>query len=154
MHSMYRRMVLKGTIAMGAAVTAGLFTPLRALAEWPKTAFEAEAVEGVIKSLYAASSVQDSDQIRLIAPDIAENGTVVPITVDTTLPEVDSISIIAEKNPRPLAASSRLNPKLEGYFATRLKLSQTQNVVAVVQSRGRLYRASKEIKVTVGGCGG
>jgi len=92
--------------------------------------------------------------VKIKAPDIAENGAVVPITVSSTLPDIESISIIAAKNPSPLAASFQLSSMSEGYVSTRIKMGKTSNVIAVVKSGGKLYSATQEVKVTIGGCGG
>ena len=152
-----RRVLLKGTLAssaIGVAASIGLITPRLALAAWPKEAFKAGTAGDVITSLFDAGEVTPSADIKIKAPDIAENGAVVPITVTTSLPNLETIAIIAEKNPAPLAASFDLGGASEGYVSTRIKMGKTSNVVAVVKSGGKLYSASKEVKVTIGGCGG
>ncbi len=155
--SMQRRSFLKGTLAgsaIGAAVSAGLLTPRAVLAAWPKNAFEAKSVGDALSALHGSSDAADSGDIKIKAPDIAENGAVVPITVDTSLGNVESISVIAEKNPVPLVASYDMGPSAEGYVSMRIKMGKTSDVVAVVKSGGKLFRAAKEVKVTIGGCGG
>ncbi len=155
--SMQRRTFLKGTLAgsaIGVAVGAGLLTPRAVLAAWPKKAFEAKNVGDALSALHGSSDAADSGDIKIKAPDIAENGAVVPITISTTLGDLDSISIIAEKNPVPLIASYQMGPSAEGYVSMRIKMGKTSDVVAVVKSGGKLYRAAKEVKVTIGGCGG
>ncbi len=155
--SMQRRTFLRGTLAgsaIGVAVGAGLLTPRAVLAAWPKNAFEAKNVGDALSALYGSSNAADSGEIKIKAPDIAENGAVVPITVDTALGNVESISVIAEKNPVPLVASYDMGPSAEGYVSMRIKMGKTSDVVAVVKSGGKLYRAAKEVKVTIGGCGG
>ncbi len=155
--SMQRRTFLKGTLAGSAvsvAVGAGLLTPRTVLAAWPKNAFEAKNVGDALSALHGSSNAADSGDIKIKAPDIAENGAVVPITVDTSLGNVESISVIAEKNPVPLVATYEMGPSAEGYVSMRIKMGKTSDVVAVVKSGGKLYRASKEVKVTIGGCGG
>ena len=155
--SMQRRTFLKGTLAgsaIGAAVSAGLLTPRAVLAAWPKNAFEAKSVGDALSALHGSSDAADSGDIKIKAPDIAENGAVVPITVDTSLGNVESISVIAEKNPVPLVASYDMGPSAEGYVSMRIKMGKTSDVVAVVKSGGKLFRAGKEVKVTIGGCGG
>ncbi len=152
--SMKRRTFLKGTLASGAigiAVSAGLLIPRSVLAEWPKQAFEAKTMSEALNNLLGSDSVEESGDITIKAPDIAENGAVVPVTVTTKL-SAGSISIIAEKNPIPLVASYNLSNTTEGYVATRIKMGTTSNVIAVVKSDGKLYSAKKEVKVTVGGC--
>jgi sulfur-oxidizing protein SoxY len=95
-----------------------------------------------------------SDKIKIKAPDIAENGAVVPVSVTTSIDGVSSISLFADKNATPLAADFILGPGTEGYVSTRIKMGKTANVIAVVKAGGKLYSSSKEVKVTIGGCGG
>ncbi|MDJ0892738.1 MAG: thiosulfate oxidation carrier protein SoxY, partial [Gammaproteobacteria bacterium] len=133
--SMQRRNFLKGTLAgsaVGVAVGAGLLTPQAVLAAWPKNAFEAKSVGDALSALHGSSDTADSGDIKIKAPDIAENGAVVPITVATSLGSVESISVIAEKNPVPLVASYEMGPAAEGYVSMRIKMGKTSDVVAVV----------------------
>ena len=155
--NMKRRVFLKGTLASSAvavAVGAGLLSPRQVLAAWPKAAFEAKSVNDAMNSMFNSDLAPASDAIKVEAPDIAENGAVVPVTIETSLKNVESISIIAEKNQTPLVASFNMTPKTEGYISTRIKMGQTSNVIAVVKAYGKLYSARKEVKVTIGGCGG
>ena len=92
--------------------------------------------------------------IAIKAPDIAENGAVVPVTVSTGISGVESISIFAEKNANPLTSSYILGSSTEAFVSTRVKMGKTSNVIAVVKAGGKLYSAEKEVKVTIGGCGG
>jgi len=154
--SMKRRVFLKGTVASGAlgvAVGAGLLTPQAVLAAWPKAAFEAKKVPDAINAIMGAESTESSDKIEIKAPDIAENGAVVPITVSTDM-DAESIAVIAENNPSPLAAAFEMGPGAQGYVSTRIKMGKTGDVVAVVKSGGKLYANRKGVKVTIGGCGG
>jgi sulfur-oxidizing protein SoxY len=101
-----------------------------------------------------ASNIIESRDIAITAPDIAENGAVVPIAITSKIPNTQSISIVAEKNPFPLAATFDVANGAEPYASVRLKLGQTSNVRAIVKAAdGRFYTAVKEVKVTVGGCG-
>ena len=153
---MKRRTFLKGSIATGAvgvAVGAGLLTPQMVLAAWPKAAFESTTVDDALTGLFGSKDHTGSDQIKIKAPDIAENGAVVPISVTTDL-AADTISIIAEKNASPLAASFILGSDTEGFVSTRIKMGKTASVITVVKSGDKLYSTSKEVKVTIGGCGG
>jgi len=155
--NMKRRIFLKGTLAAGAvgvAVGAGVLTPRVVLAAWPKSAFDAKSVDDAVKGLYESGQLTGSDAINIKAPDIAENGAVVPVTVSTTLKNVDSISIVVEKNATPLAATFMLAANTEPYASTRIKMGKTSSVIAVVKSDGKLYSTGKEVKVTIGGCGG
>jgi len=155
--SMKRRTFLKGSLAVGAmgvAVGAGLLTPRSVLAAWPQGAFQAKTVDGALKALFNTDQLNGSDKINLKAPDIAENGAVVPVSVETSIASPDSISIIASKNPQPLTSKFNMGPGAEGYVATRIKMGKTAKVIAVVKSGDKLYSTSKEVKVTIGGCGG
>ncbi len=152
-----RRVFLRGAAAstvVGVAVGAGLITPRAVLAAWPKGAFEAKSVGAALSALYSGDSPADSGEIKIKAPDIAENGAVVPVSVTTSLGRVESISIVAENNPSPLAASFELASNTQGFVSTRIKMGKTSDVLAVVKAGGKLYRAKKEVKVTIGGCGG
>ncbi len=150
-----RRTFLKlaGSVgAAGALFAAGLLRVGEAFANtWNKAGFESKAVDAVMKSL-GATNVIDSKDIVITAPDIAENGAVVPIAVTSKIANTQSISIIAEKNPFPLAASFDIMGG-DAYVSTRVKMGQTSNVRAIVKADGKYYMAVKEVKVTVGGCG-
>ena len=157
MTSMKRRIFLKGSLATGAvgmAVSTGLLTPRVSLAAWSKAAFEATDVNGGVSALFGSSDMDKSDKIKIKAPDIAENGAVVPVSVTTSIDGVSSISIFADKNATPLTADFQLGPGAEGYVSTRIKMGKTANVIAVVKAGDKLYSSSKEVKVTIGGCGG
>lgn len=148
---------MKGTLAtavVAAAAGAGLLKPSRVLAaEWPKDAFNAKSVEETLKSLYGNAAMTNSNDIKIKAPIQAENGAVVPITIQTSLPSVQSISVYVEKNQFPLVANVNLSGA-EGYFSARMKMGETSDVQVVAKSNGKLYSAKQTIKVTVGGCGG
>ena len=155
----HRRTLLKGTLAGSAlvlAATAGLLKPTRVLAaEWPKGAFEAKSIDAVLKDLYGASEVTDGGkQITIKAPIQAENGAVVPISIQTSLGNVQSIGIVVKENATPLIASVSLANNAAGYFSARMKMAKTSDVQVVVKAGGKLYTASQQVKVTVGGCGG
>jgi sulfur-oxidizing protein SoxY len=152
-----RRTLLKGTLAAGAvgvAASAGLLAPRAVLAAWPKSAFAATGVEASLTELYGSDAASDSSSIKLQAPDIAENGAVVPVTVDSSIANAESISIFVAKNPQPLTSSYALGSGTAAYISTRIKMGKTSDVVAVVKAGGKLYSAKKEVKVTIGGCGG
>jgi len=155
--TMQRRTFMKGTLAgsaVGVAVSAGLLTPQAVLAAWPKKAFGAKSVADALSAVYGSGDAAASGDINVKAPDIAENGAVVPITVSTGMANVESISVIAEKNPVPLVATYDMGNSAEGYVSMRIKMGKTSNVLAVVKADGKLYKAHKEVKVTIGGCGG
>ena len=153
---MKRRLFIKGSLATGAlgvAVSTGLF-PRATLAAWSKEAFEAKDVNGALNGLFGSTDLAASDKIKIKAPDIAENGAVVPVSVTTDIDGAESISIITEKNAAPLTASFDLGPGAEGYVSTRIKMGKTSSVIAVVKAGGKLHSTGKEVKVTIGGCGG
>lgn len=153
-----RRTVLKG-LAGGLAglglFEASMLLPVYAadVAQWPQDAFKQKSEADALKQLYGKSA-EASDKVNLDAPEIAENGAVVPITVATTLPNVTGIAILVLENPFTLAAAYKIPEGTQAFVANRLKMAKTSNVVAVVESDGKLYSASREVKVTVGGCGG
>lgn len=152
-----RRMLLKGSLAagsVGVAVGAGLLSPSLVLASWNEAAFNAKAVPDALKGLLGSDATETNDAIMIKAPDIAENGAVVPITVETSLPGVKSIAIIADKNQTPLIAAFDLGESAVPFVSTRIKMAETSNVVAVVQTADKVYSNAKEVKVTIGGCGG
>ena len=153
---MNRRTLLKRTLAVsavGVAASAGLLTPGQVLAAYPKAAFEAKDAAGALNAALGSGSFADSDDIKIKAPDIAENGSVVPVTVTSGMGDVESIAILADSNNTPMVASFNLNGS-EAYISTRIKMGKTGNVIAVVKSGGQLYANKKEVKVTIGGCGG
>jgi sulfur-oxidizing protein SoxY len=154
--SILRRNFLKRTGSIGALAAAwavGLFAGGQGLAAtWNKAGFAAKTLAEVMKSLGATGAAESKD-IIITAPDIAENGAVVPIAVTSKLPNTEQISIIAEKNPFPLAATFDVAGGSEGYVSARIKMGQTSDVWAVVKAGGKYYTAKKEVKITVGGCG-
>ncbi len=152
-----RRLFLKGSVAasaVGVAVGAGLLTPQAVLAAWPEAAFNAKAVDAVIKELLGTDAMTESADINVKAPDIAENGAVVPITVETSIDGIQSIAIVASENPSPLVANFVLGEGAMGFAGTRIKMGKTGDVVAMVKAGDTVYTAKKNVKVTIGGCGG
>ncbi|HTE15540.1 MAG TPA: thiosulfate oxidation carrier protein SoxY [Burkholderiales bacterium] len=142
---------IAGTLTAFAA--AGLLKATQAAAAaWNKSGFESKAAADAVKSL-GASGAAESRDIVITAPDIAENGAVVPIEVVSRIPNTQSISIIAEKNPFPLAATLDFANGAEPYAYVRIKMGQTSNVRAVVNAGGKFFTAAKEVKITIGGCG-
>jgi sulfur-oxidizing protein SoxY len=152
-----RRDVLKagsgaGVLALAAA--AGLIRPGEALGqEWNKAAFSTKSVAETVKALGGGSSTE-SKEIQITAPDIAENGAVVPISVDSRLARTQTIAIMIEKNPNTLSANFEIPDGTDPFVTTRVKMGETSNVYALVKADGKYYHAVKEIKVTIGGCGG
>jgi len=152
-----RRNFLKlagGAGAVAVTAAAGLLKPGSAwAAPWNKTAFESKAAADAIKNLGAVELVESKD-ITITAPDIAENGAVVPVEVSSSIAGTTSIAIIAEKNAQPLVADFDLSGGAIGFVSTRIKMGQTSLIRSVVKACGKSYTAAKEVKVTIGGCGG
>lgn len=150
-----RRTVLKVVGAVAAAGALGLRPWAARAAEWNKDAFGARSVEEVIKALGAGSPAKTDDVSWGTTPAIAENGAVVPVNVSSKIPNTQAIVIIIEKNPNKLAAHFRFPEATEPAVSTRVKISESSNVHALVRTRdGKWYMATREIKVTLGGCGG
>ncbi len=150
-----RRLVVKAIVAgvsLGAAAWLKIARATDA-AQWPKDAFAQKNEADAVKALYGKVA-EASDKVNLDAPEIAENGAVVPISVSSALPDVTSIAILVLENPFPLAASYKIPAGTSAMVSNRLKMAKTSKVVALVESGGRIYSASKDVKVTVGGCGG
>ena len=152
-----RRTFLKGAGAAGTvavAVAAGLLKPTEVLAaEWNKAAFDAKGLPDALKVLNSVGAA-DSKDITIKAPDIAENGAVVPVEVTSKIAGTTNIALLVEKNAAPLTANFDLANGADGYVSTRIKMGQTSNVRVVVKAGGKSYTAVKEVKVTIGGCGG
>ena len=151
-----RRNVLKtgsGAALLSVLAAAGIIAPGMALADWNKAAFDAKSMADTLKAMGAAAPA-DSKDVQVTGPDIAENGAVVPVGVTSTLPNVTMVAILIEKNPNALSASFNLPAGTEASVQTRVKMGQTSNVYALVKSDGKFFMANKEIKVTLGGCGG
>jgi sulfur-oxidizing protein SoxY len=151
-----RREALKaggGLGLFGLLVAAGLIKPEVAQAAWNKSAFDAKTMEEALKAL-GASDMTESGDVVLTAADIAENGAVVPVGVTSNLPGTQQIAILVEKNPNMLAATFTIPEGTIADIQTRVKMGQTSNVFAVVKSGDKFFMTKKEIKVTLGGCGG
>ena len=121
---------------------------------WPKEAFSATATSQALTEFLGTDQTIDSNEIALKAPQIAENGAVVPIKIKTTLDNVESISVFVDKNPRPLAATVGILPNTLPEFSSRIKMRQTSDVLVVVKTSSGIYSTSQQVKVTIGGCGG
>jgi len=131
----------------------GLLGPEAAAAQWNKGAFESKNMEDLVRTL-GGTAPQRSDDIVFVGPEIAENGAVVPVEVASRLPGTDSIALLIEKNPNLLAANFAIPAGTLPEIQTRVKMAETCNVYALVRAQGKFYYTAKEIKVTVGGCGG
>ncbi|MCC7080720.1 MAG: thiosulfate oxidation carrier protein SoxY [Burkholderiales bacterium] len=148
-----RRQFLQVAVGASALAALGPHAARQAgAAEWNKVGFQAKAVEQALESLGAAGAVPSKDVI-VKAPDIAENGAVVPIEVTSKIPNTRSIAIIADKNPFPLVAIFEFANGAEAYASTRMKMSATSNVRVLARADDKFYTASREVKITIGGCG-
>ncbi|MBV8247270.1 MAG: thiosulfate oxidation carrier protein SoxY [Comamonas sp.] len=151
---MKRRDALKNSAAVLGMLLAGGLLPQAAYAGYNKAAFDAKTVAEVLKALGAAAPAE-SKEVTLTAPDIAENGAVVPLGAATSLPNVKQVLVLVEKNPNTLVASFVVSDAVEANFLTRAKLGQSSDVYAVaITGDGKAFYAKKEVKVTLGGCGG
>ena len=152
-----RRLVLKAGGSLGVlalAYAAGLIQPVAAVAaEWNQSAFAGKSLDEVLAA-FGGSAPTESKDIDITAPDIAENGAVVPITIESKLAKTQAISLLVEKNPSALSSHFELPEGTDPYVMTRVKMGQTSHVVALVKADGKFFFARREIKVTLGGCGG
>jgi len=152
-----RRTFLQTTMAastVAVAVGAGLLSPRSVLAAWPKNAFGAASVADAIKALAGSSNTVDSSDIVVEAPDIAENGAVVSVTIKSKAPNTEQISVLVPENTNPLCASYITTASVDNFITGRIKMRKTSDVVAVVKAGDKLLTAKKPVKVTLGGCGG
>ena len=148
-----RREVLKRSSMVAALLLGAGLLPGAALA-YQKNAFEAKSMEDAFKALGLPMPVE-SAEVTLTAPDIAENGAVVPMTMASSLSGVKKMLLLVEKNPSPLIAQFMVNPAVDIQYQTRAKMGESCDVYAVaVMQDGKTFFARKEVKVTLGGCGG
>jgi sulfur-oxidizing protein SoxY len=156
--NLQRRKALRtggGLTLLTLVAAAGWLRPEEALAaDWNKAAFETNTMDATVKALGGSAPAQSKDIAFFQTPDIAENGAVVPIGVTSNIPKTESIAILVEKNPNMLAAVFDVPAGTDASLSTRIKMGQSSNVYALVKADGKYYVASKEIKVTLGGCGG
>lgn len=146
-----RRKTIKQIAIISLMGSAGLITQTQAQ-EWSKAAFEGKSLDEVFKA-FNTSTPEKSSAISITAPDIAENGAVVPVGISTTL-KAEQAAILVEKNPNTLAGQFYFPNGTEPFVSTRIKMAQTSNVYFLVKAEGKWFMTAKEIKVTLGGCGG
>ncbi len=149
---MNRRHWLKTTLGLSAAVTV-IMGPLRAMAVG-RQGFDARDVDDALQGLLNGRSVEQSKDILLKIPDIAENGAVVPVSVSTELEGVQAISLLIENNPNPLTGRFELSPDVMADVSARIKMGESSVVRVYVETADKIYTTAKEVKVTIGGCGG
>lgn len=152
---MKRRLFLKQSLAasaMGMLVGTGLLMPKAALAVWPAEAFRNKDLPEALKVLLGSNEHTKSSEIKLTAPEKAENGAIVPITIETAMADVESITIVAINNPLPLIASFKMGEGALPYIATWIKMGKSGEVTAIVKADGKLYSAQRMVEVAAGGC--
>jgi sulfur-oxidizing protein SoxY len=147
-----RRTAIKTTGAFATLVSLGIVTQSQAQAAVDRASFAVKTLDDALKAIGGTPAT--SDQVTVVSPDIAENGAVVPVGVVSKLPNTTDLYLIIEKNPTPLAAAFMIPAGTAADVQTRVKMGQSTNVVAVVKADGKLFSATKETKVTLGGCGG
>ena len=135
------------------ALAATLLKPFAALAAWNENAFGAKTAQDALKGIGASNATLSKD-IVIEAPQIAENGAVVPIEITSNIPGTTSIAVVLEKNPFPLAAKFDFKEGALPYVKLNVKMAETADVRVVAMAGGKAHAATKEIKVTIGGCGG
>ncbi len=152
-----RRVVLKGAAAaslVGVAASWG-FTSQAFAAARPQSAFDAEELDSALNALFGEENVVDaSESIIIKAPEIAENGAVVPIKVTANIENVESIALLVPENPAPMVSSYDLQPGAIPEVSMRIKMGKTSDVIALVRANGQVLKGVREVKVTIGGCGG
>lgn len=151
-----RRKILKSGVGLGllsALMAVGMISPQQAQAAVGRGAFDAKTLDEAYKAI-GVTAPTASDQVLINASDIAENGAVVPIGIKSNLPNTEMVALLIERNPNPLSASYTMTDMSIPDITMRVKMGQTSNVVALVKADGKFYTANKEIKITLGGCGG
>jgi sulfur-oxidizing protein SoxY len=153
-----RRHVLKsggGVTLFTLIAAAGWLKPGDAAAQsWNKAAFDTKNMADTMKALGGGEPVQSKDIVFFQTPDIAENGAVVPVGIISNIPNTESIAVLIEKNPNMLAAVFDIPLGTEPSLSTRVKMGQSSNIYALVKADGKYFVAAKDVKVTLGGCGG
>ena len=135
------------------AGTGGLLKPILSFAGWNVDAFSAETEADALAEFFPGLDVTPSDSINIGVHDLVENGSVVPLKIRTDLPNVESITILVEKNPNPMIANFNLSPACSGFISTRIKVAEPSYITAIVKSEGKLFSTKKFVEVIEGGCG-
>ena len=154
--SMNRREVLKvggGAAVYTALASMGFFAANPAMAAWNKAAFETKSIADTLKVLGVSGTANSADVV-ITSPDIAENGAVVPVGVASKIGKTEMIAVMVEKNPSMMAGMYQFGPNAEADISMRVKMGQSSDVYALVKADGKFYMTKKEVKVTLGGCGG
>jgi sulfur-oxidizing protein SoxY len=154
--SMNRREVLKvggGAAVYSALASMGFFAANPAMAAWNKAAFETKSIADTLKVLGVSGTANSADVV-ITSPDIAENGAVVPVGVASKIAKTEMIAVMVEKNPSMMAGMYEFGPNADADISMRVKMGQSSDVYALVKADGKFYMTKKEVKVTLGGCGG
>ncbi len=139
--------------AFAVAIATAMLRPLELLAAlWNKAAFDARSVADALKGI-GVTATEESDKILLKAPEIAENGALVPLEIVSQIPETQAIYILVDKNPQPLTAIFEFTNGAEAFVATRIKMKESSGIRIVARAGGKFYATMREVKVTIGGCG-
>lgn len=141
-------------LTVGSTACVALMAPITSWAAWASDAFNATKPEDAYKNLFGSSNLIDSNEVKLKVPRIAENGGAVPVSIKTSMQNVESISIFVKDNPQPLTATFQIPAGTLADVSTRIRLAQTSTVTAVIKADGKMFSRSQEVKVTIGGCGG
>ena len=153
---MRRRSFLKIFVSCSTLLGSGLYgilKPLAALADWNADAFSATTKQDAITKFFPNKTITPDKTINISVYDLVENGAVVPVKIETEKKDVDSITILVEHNPNPLIASFNLGRECTGFIATRIKMDKSSDIIAIIESQGKLYSARKFVEVLEGGCG-
>jgi sulfur-oxidizing protein SoxY len=152
-HATARRTFLTRSGTLAAALLCALLRPLQvAAAQWHKAAFDAKNVQDALKAAGVVNPAPSAD-ILVKAPEIAENGAQVPIEISSAIPGTHNIRIFVDKNVQPYVASFDFKPGVEPFISTRIKMGETSILRVIVTAGGKQYIATREVKVTIGGCG-
>ncbi|HIG65966.1 MAG: thiosulfate oxidation carrier protein SoxY [Gammaproteobacteria bacterium] len=137
-----------------AGYTMALAFSKTGLASWAAADFSRQTFASTLKQLFPGQALKETNKIHLKLPRIAENGSVVPITITSSIENVDTVYIFSEKNPVPLIAKFSLNPELDAFIGARFKMQETCDVIVVIRADNQYYQTRQKVKVTLGGCGG
>lgn len=148
-----RRQFIKNLLT--STVTVALFTFSKiSFGKWLLADFKHRSIEKTLQELFPDKVIKNSRKIKLKLPKTAENGNVVPITITSTIDNIESVYILSEKNPVPLIAKFTLDPSLEPYIGARFKMQETCDVIVIVKAGDEYFQTRQTVKVTIGGCGG
>lgn len=148
-----RRNFIRKTLSLTGYALSLAFSKL-SLANWLASDFNRQGIDSTLTQLFPEKALHTSDRIKLKLPRTAENGSVVPITITSTIENIDTVYILSEKNPVPLIAKFTLSPELETFIGARFKMKETCDVIVVLKAADQYYQTRQKVKVTLGGCGG